>query len=109
METPQNRMESHRKTRILQTTQNYATVQCPNCSSHRVRTVKTWKPTKQTRMRTHRCQNCPAQFNSVETIPTVDREDLPNGLPVAKPPEVPGRKPHNPPPPDVPTVPVDSK
>jgi len=75
-EQTQNRMEGNRQNRLTCPVQDYTNISCPNCGSRRLSTTRTEKKTESTRERIHYCKNCPAKFKSIETIPSVDREDL---------------------------------
>ena len=69
----QNRMATDRKSRLNFPVQDYKTITCPNCGSHRVKTTKSEPVGDTVRQRLHSCPNCPARFASLETVPTIDR------------------------------------
>jgi len=51
---------------------DYRSVRCPNCGSARVSTRSTQRLTASVARRYHTCENCKADFKSVEAVPPVD-------------------------------------
>jgi len=94
METAKNRMETPetgkidrgKKTkkkkrpqfskRIEFGTRDYIGMQCPSCGSRDIKTVKSEMQSEAIRRRRHKCNRCPAAWNSLETVPIADREDI---------------------------------
>jgi transposase-like protein len=80
MEKLQNHMETEYRERLHEQAeqkfpdQDFKALNCPNCGSRNVRTTITKRITSETRWRHHKCGVCPATFNSLETIPLIDRD-----------------------------------